>query len=533
MTTSPTVPSSDGFSFEGLPYLAKFGLHLAGITLIVVVAYAAESFVELHESLHNLLEEYDEAGIQVDAMYLAITAALPVYFGFLFYFSRKSAIERKKSEAAALEMAFTDALTGLSNRRGLLHAVEEIARSGKGCLALIDLNHFKPVNDLFGHAVGDKLLVQCAERLKTLCVRGETVCRIGGDEFAVVSSAATTSMEIDQFATGLATAFEMPFDLGEASEVKAGASIGLYQCTGAEGVDEIIRRADIALYKAKRRAQESFLVFQPLMETELRRSKELEARLTEAVRLGDIVPHFQPLIDLKTKRLIGFEALARWTDKRFGYVSPGEFIPLAEEMGLITELSERVFRYACEQAVKWPKHLCLSINISQIQLSDPLLGLRIIEIIASTGLSPRQVEIEITESSLAKHRNLAITLLRNMRAAGVRVAIDDFGTGYSNLYQLRDIKFDNLKIDKAFTDELNKSWESKVIVNAILSLSRGLGATATAEGIETPTQLEQLIEAGCQNGQGFLFSKAVPAEEALRLIEKDAREEAGKEALTA
>jgi predicted signal transduction protein with EAL and GGDEF domain len=288
--------------------------------------------------------------------------------------------------------------------------------------------------------------------------------------------------------------------------------------------ENALREADLALYRAKEDKRNPYCLFERSIEDELRRSKLLEKKLRNAMALHAVKPNYQPLVNLRTNEVIGFEALARWTDPEFGEVQPSEFIAIAEESGLILELNDYLLRAACRDAVQWPNYLKLSFNLSAKQFRDKLVGLRIIGILGETGLPAHRLEMEITESCLAEDMDQAREALASLRNAGVRIAIDDFGTGYSSLYHLREFHFDNLKIDRSFIDAMNTNADDTVIVNSILGLARGLGLRTTAEGIEHEAQLSSLLSSGCEQGQGYLFGKAMPQKEVMRLIDQGSSE---------
>ena len=290
-----------------------------------------------------------------------------------------------------------------------------------------------------------------------------------------------------------------------------------------QSAEEAVREADVALYQAKEDVTAPYCFFNPAMDEQLRRRKLMERKLRTAITQKTVKPYFQPLVDLKSNQIIGFEALARWNDPDYGNIQPDEFIALAEETGLITELSMSLLRAACQEAIRWPSHLKLAFNLSPKQFKDKIVGMRILGVLGETGLSAQRLEVEITESSLVENKDQARQALASLRAAGVRIAIDDFGTGYSSLYHLREFRFDNLKIDRSFIQAMERGNDDAVIVNAILNLSRGLGLVATAEGIERLDQLSSLLSSGCQHGQGYLFGKAVTGDEAMALVQQRSR----------
>jgi len=382
----------------------------------------------------------------------------------------------------------------------------------------LDLNGFKRINDVYGHAAGDQTLMIVAQRILGAARDGDLVARLGGDEFAIVA----TQMPSSESATGLAlrviAALEKPIVAGQVEHrISAGVGFCLLPYPSASA-DETLRRADVALYKAKKEGQSALRCFDDDLDRQVRERDYLERQLRHALGAGDIQPHFQPLVDLGTERIVAFECLARWSHSTLGDVPPERFIAVAEDMGLIRSLTDHLLTTACRVASAWPAHIGLSINLSPIDLKDSSRGDQILDIVRHSGLSPRRLEVEITESALVRDMEAARTVLEALRTAGVSIALDDFGTGYSSLYHLRNFKIDKIKIDRSFVRDLSDGREKPEIAAALIGLGAGLGLTVTAEGIEKPSDERRLRTLGCQQGQGFLFSKAVPAEETLTLL---------------
>jgi predicted signal transduction protein with EAL and GGDEF domain len=303
-------------------------------------------------------------------------------------------------------------------------------------------------------------------------------------------------------------------------EVEVGATIGIAPAP-QEGLDaeELLRHADMAMYRGKREGRSTFRVFEPAMEEELQARISLEAGLRAAITRGEIKPHYQALVKLPGEELVGFEVLARWYHPEKGILAPDTFIHIAEDAGLITELSFGLLRQACEDAKRWPEHLSLAINVSPVQLKDRLLAPRLLGILSEARFPPNRLEIEVTESALTSDIEVARETLRMLQSFGVGIALDDFGTGYSSLCNLREINFDKIKIDRSFVQTLGESEESSKIVSAILGLGKSLGIKTTAEGIETPHNSDWLTEQGCTTGQGFLFGRPMPASAVDQLFE--------------
>jgi diguanylate cyclase (GGDEF)-like protein len=443
---------------------------------------------------------------------------------------RQAEAAQKKAQALARH----DMLTGLPNRRVFSEALEdalEEARLGPAAYAvfLIDLDRFKPVNDSFGHPAGDVVLMIVADRLRKVVRKNDTVARLGGDEFAIIFGPERNSERITETARRLAkevlATIRAPIALGE-NQIGIDGSIGIAICP-ADGTDaeSLLRAADIAMYKAKRAGRGTLRFFEQSMDVELRARADLESEVRRAVAGEEIKPFYQPLIDLATGKLLGFEILARWHHPTKGIVLPEVFIPVAEELGVIGHLTSRILHRACLDARAWPQDLMLSLNVSPLQLKDHLFPPQLLIILNETGFSPRRLEIEITESALISDLETAKAVLCAIQAMGVKIALDDFGTGYSSLYHLRELSLDKVKIDRSFVQSMQNDPESYKIVNAILSLTRSLGLPATAEGLEDAEAVRQVIEAGCEVGQGHYFGKAMSPAEAVVFANGNLRKE--------
>ncbi len=439
----------------------------------------------------------------------------------------------RRSEALVRYHAEHDALTGLPNRRLFAertrNATTSAGQPAKSCMILlIDLDRFKPVNDIYGHIAGDAVLCEIASRLKAVVRPDDTVARLGGDEFAIISEidsgpeALASPEGLAEVAASLAgrvsAAIHAPVSLGEHS-VDVGASIGiaLYPKDGIDP-DTLLRCADIAMYQAKRAGRGQWLFFEGSMDAAIRDQAQLEGDLRRAIAKEAIQPYYQPLVNLADGSLAGFEILARWNHPERGFVAPEVFIPIAERLGLISPLTFSLLRAACRDARAWPKDLALSLNLSAIQITDKFMPVKILGILAETGFPPNRLEIEITESALITELTAAKAILTSFQNVGIKVSLDDFGTGYSSMNHLRELRFDKVKIDKSFILSMRNDPESAKIVNAILGLTRSLGLATTAEGIEDADAMRRMIEGGCEFAQGFYFSEAVPADEVADLI---------------
>lgn len=500
---------------------------VGGLLLVFCVARAFDVHALLHE-IDRKLDSYSDSLFD-DIVLIALLGVVGlILFGVRRLLEMRREIKaRQHAEDRAQHLALADALTGLPNRRQfgnrLLASLGGPGYpSGAGgndsfALMMIDLDRFKPVNDVFGHGVGDKVLIAFAKRASAIIGTGAMLARFGGDEFALLLPAADTD-EPARVARRLLALFERPFDIDDV-QVTLGASIGISMAPqDATDPEELVRRADIALYRAKMNGRGSFCFFEADMDAQVQKRARIERDLRKAIADGTVRPHYQPIVDLKSGLIIGFEALARWDHPEFGQLEPEQFIGIAEDGGLIIPLSAHLLRIAARDATQWPVDTKLCFNISRVQLADPLMVLRILQILGETGLSPTRLEVEISEQVLVGDIVAAKEAFAAFHTAGVRIALDDFGTGNSSLQHLRTCHFDRLKIDRSFVMSMAGSEEATSLVNAILGLSKALGLPVTAEGIENEALIEQLHEGGCSEGQGFRFSEAVPQEEAIRML---------------
>ena len=411
-------------------------------------------------------------------------------------------------------MAHYDGLTDLPNRflfNERLQCALENSQSGAG-LMYLDLDHFKSINDTLGHPIGDKLLKAVALRLEA-CVRsGDLIARLGGDEFAVLVSGENLPA-IDQLAARIIEAIGLPF-LIDGYEVTSGASIGIaFSPDHGDTPDKLLQNADLALYAAKADGRSRFVRFEGSMGSaaEVRRTLELDLR--SALVRDEMRLHYQPLINIKTGEPSGYEALVRWEHHARGTVMPSDFIPIAEETGMVIKIGEWVIRRALQEASNWPEHLGISVNLSPAQMRSTNLLPTVIHALAQSGVAANRLEFEITESVLMHDCEANIATLHRLSELGVRIALDDFGTGYSSLNYLRTFPFNKIKIDRCFINEIDSREDCRAIVRSLVLLANSLGMTTTAEGVERQSQLDQLRKEGCTEVQGFLFSKAVAAEE--------------------
>ncbi|MBE7216850.1 MAG: EAL domain-containing protein [Caulobacteraceae bacterium] len=423
--------------------------------------------------------------------------------------------ERLATEARIRSLAFVDPLTQLPNRAQFQADLEaQIAGRGYGenafAVMIIDLDRFKLVNDTLGHGVGDLLLKRAAGRLHGALDAGDAVARLGGDEFAILQVSASDLGQTRALAARVVELLSRPFIL-EGHVVNVGASVGVAMApSDGETPRTLMRNADLALYKAKGDGRGAFRMFDASLDAHMQQRRGLELDLRRAVAQEDFELHYQPLLDARSGQVSGAEALIRWRHAERGLVSPADFIPLAEETGLITNIGQWVLRTACEQAVAWPAHMTVAVNLSPIQFRDARLAETIQAVLASTGLAPGRLELEITEGVLLADEARTLQTLQELRQAGVRISMDDFGTGYSSLSYLRRFPFDKIKIDQSFIRQIPHDAESAAIVRAIITMSACLGLKTTVEGVETAEQLAFTSSEGCDQVQGFLLSKPLP-----------------------
>ncbi|MGH9165915.1 MAG: EAL domain-containing protein [Acidimicrobiales bacterium] len=427
--------------------------------------------------------------------------------------------DRKSAEAALVHQAFHDGLTGLPNRALFLdrlrHTLSRSARRGDDTAVLfLDVDRFKLVNDGLGHAVGDEVLVAVAERLRSVLRAGDTVARFGGDEFVVLCEQVSGRDEAMGVAERVAAGLAQPFTVGD-SEIALTASIGLAMASGSdEGADALLRDADAAMYKAKDRGRDRIDVFGDDMRLEAVARLAAKSDLRQAVEHGDLVVHYQPVMTLATGRVVGVEALARWPHAERGMVSPLEFIPLAEDNGLILPIGAHILAEACRQVATWNRTqpsrppLTLAVNLSARQLAAPGLASMVRRSLADSGLDPHLLCLEITESVLMDDTAGNRAVLAELKEQGLTLAVDDFGTGWSSLLYLRQFPVDVLKIDRSFVAGLGHSPADTAIVAGVVGLATGLGLAVVAEGVETAEQGFRLTELGCEMAQGHYWSKA-------------------------
>jgi diguanylate cyclase (GGDEF)-like protein len=436
---------------------------------------------------------------------------------------QKEIVQREKSEAKTKYLAHHDALTGLANRvlfrEVLTREMEQLSSSSSLSILFIDLDGFKSVNDTLGHSVGDQLLKTISTRLRDLLPDEDCIARFGGDEFAILQigkeqpkAAASLAIEVIQAVNQICEV--------EGHEVTVGASIGITFCSNkSESIGDLLRNADLAMYRAKSEGRGSFRFFDPEMDRAAQARRQLELDMRRALLQGDFRLDFQPIVNLQAKRIVSMEALLRWTHPVNGPMSPADFVPVAEETGLIVPLGEWVIREACKQAMSWPEDVRVAVNLSPTQFSRGNIVTIVINALASTGLPSSRLELEITESVILEKTERNVEILNQLRNLGIRISMDDFGTGYSSLGYLRSFRFDKIKIDQCFVRDMSSDQESRAIIAAIAGLGTSFGMVTTAEGVETLEQLRIVASEGCTEVQGKFFSMAVRSDEVNRLIE--------------
>jgi diguanylate cyclase (GGDEF)-like protein len=435
--------------------------------------------------------------------------------------------ERKEAEQEAHRLARHDVLTGLPNRRRFLESFQKLTgdlAEGQVCAMFVaDLDHFKPINDLYGHRLGDEVLRIVAQRLMEIVGDDGMVARLGGDEFGVLVPYARDDEVPIRFARRMVYEIPQPIKLAALS-LEVGISIGVavYDPEMTNRDDQIslrdgsqlettLRQADMAMYRAKTEGRGLYRFFDRAMDETLQERVQLEREIKGAIAKGEIVPFYQPLVDLHTQEVTGYEILARWQHPTRGLLLPEVFIPIAEDTGAIGDLTYSVLLQAVQDAKGWPSHTHLSLNLSPRQFADPWLAQKLLSILSEGGFPPQRLEIEITETAVVQRLDEAKIALQSLRNLGVQIALDDFGTGYSGLYHLRELSLDTLKIDRSFVMQMLDRPEEARIVQAIIALGQSLGLQTTAEGIESKEVLAKLIDLGCNTGQGFLFGKPEPS----------------------
>jgi|SRR3984957_10645325 diguanylate cyclase (GGDEF)-like protein len=464
------------------------------------------------------LQRADEIGAMATAFEIFRTNALAL---------ERAHEATRAAQEQAHSLARHDALTGLPNRRVFSSELQAILIGARTDTApywvlLVGLDQFKQVNDLQGQPFGDAVLCEIARRLEQIVRNNGSVARLGGDEFAIlVKGDVNKQADLDgakDLARKVLSAIRKPIVFGE-RRVELGASIGIApRHMDSTDAESLLHAADVAMYRAKRDGRGTFRFFEQSMDDDLRAQGSLEADLKRAVIQSEIKPYYQPLVEIRSNRICGFEALARWEHPGRGFVPPDQFIPVLEHLGLMADLTSSVLRQACRDARTWPDDIRLSVNVSPSELRDPLLPSRVLSILAEEKFPAARLDVEIVETALVSDIETAKLILTTLQSAGIKVCLDDFGTGYSSLYHLRELKFDKIKIDRSFVQSMVKNPESEKIVDAILGLTKNLNLPTVAEGIEDLPVLLRLAAKGCEFGQGYYFGKAMTADCAREML---------------
>jgi diguanylate cyclase (GGDEF)-like protein len=439
--------------------------------------------------------------------------------------------ERRDAEKKIAHMARHDVVTDLPNRvllrERLTEALASVKRGSRLAVLYLDLDRFKAVNDTLGHPVGDELLRMVAQRLRGCVRQVDTIARVGGDEFAIIQADIEGPQCASQLACRIRDAIRAPYEIdGHTAIVDSSIGISLSPNDSIQP-DTLIKNADMALYRAKAEGRGTYRFFEPEMDARMHARRKLELALRGALANREFEVHYQPIVNLADNTIASCEALMRWIHPDLGMIPPSEFIPLAEEIGLIVQLGEWIIRQACNDAMKWPDHIRVAVNLSPIQVMSTNLMPVVVNALAASGLSPGRLELEITEAVLMQNTEATIATLHRLRNLGVHITMDDFGTGYSSLSYLRSFPFEKIKIDRSFVKGMDSGEESEAIVRAVAGLAQNLRMTTTAEGVETERQMEQVRTLGCTEMQGFLFSPPVRAPDVQRLFALERMFQAG------
>lgn len=497
----------------GPSYLTRWIAWDVWVVLIAcVLTILAGIRFDIVEKFYIFTRDHDDWELDEFALVFVTLSVGGLLLSLRRYLQVRAEFRRRAEAESHLEyLATNDSLTGLANRRAFmkrLGACLDPADTTDYAVVMIDLDRFKPVNDLYGHDIGDRLLQQVSERMQAQLKPQDFLARLGGDEFAAILSDASGDEELDRVVTRLLRTIAERIEIGRiVCNIDASAGIAFVHPQTNLSVSQILKQADMALYSAKERGRGRHVYFDEEMNEKATLRLALEADLGEAIRTGQVQPHYQPLIRFSDNAVEGYEILARWDHPDMGMVPPDRFIPIAEDSGLINELTFTLFRKVCEEAQTWPKGLFVSLNISPVQLRTENIVEDLLAILAEFGLPADFLEVEITENAVIHDVEEAAIVLNRMAEAGIRLALDDFGTGYSSLHHLRQLPFSKLKIDKSFIIGMEDSPESRKIIRSVLSLSNSLGLSCTAEGVETESTAEWLKEAGCGLGQGYYFGR--------------------------
>jgi diguanylate cyclase (GGDEF)-like protein len=475
---------------------------------------ARQARLEVDEQLLRVSGSGQMLTTTADQRTLALSRRMMADGGSVIIF--EDVTERAKAEARIARLARYDELTGLPNRMTLRERIAKALdsvqrREGRLAMHLIDLDYFKEVNDTLGHPVGDRLLQQVAERLQTMVSESVLVARFGGDEFVVLQFPLPERTDASDLARNIVETMKLSFEV-EGHRVEIGASIGI-ALAPSDGIDadELLKRADMALYAAKADGRGAFRFFETAMDEAAQARRALDLDLRDALARGELEVLYQPLFDIANNRISGCEALLRWHHPVRGLIPPSEFIPVAEETGLIISLGEWVIQQACAEAVRWPSDTRVAVNLSPVQFKDPSLTSRVVAALARSGLPARRLELEITETTMLQDSEATLSAMHQLQTLGVRMSLDDFGTGYSSLSYLRKFPFQKIKVDGSFVRDLESDESAVAIVRAVAGMGANLGMGIVVEGVETAAQLELVRREGCHEVQGFLLGRPMSA----------------------
>lgn len=506
-----------------------------GIVVAAIIIFVGQGATALPAVL-RAIEGSGEGPAAYVASALLINTAL-ILFGWHRHneLTREIGL-RRLAEQQARELAFTDPLTGSLNRRSIGPEVDrlvaEARASGNGhravAFVMLDLDHFKQINDLNGHRAGDLLLTTMAERVRSLLPTGSCLARLGGDEFAcVIPYDKRETAAIDRIASAIIAGARQPFAVA-GGELSISLSVGIACSNGLparcdSAAEELLHMADMAMYHAKKNGRNRYDWFEPKMEQDLRSRAELENGILAGIARGEFVPFYEQQVDVATGELTGFEMLARWNSPHLGLVSPDRFIAVAEELGVIGDLSESIIAQALRDARDWDPRLTLAVNISPVQMRDPWFAQRLLKLMAEANFPPERLEIEITETCLNENIGLVRSLVTSLKNQGVKVILDDFGVGYATLAQLRALPFDRVKIDRNLISRLARAEGSDAVVHTIASIGEGMNLPVTAEGIETELLRDSLRTMGTFKGQGYFYGRPETAEQVRARLRSEAR----------
>lgn len=516
--------------------VTAFSLSTMPLTSIFVIMFATIP-VSISFALHGTSNMTPLVSIFISLSLLVIYTNSVTYRTFVeaiitrCKLSKKNAIIENEREFAT-KIAYTDNLTGLPNRRSFYDKLDEkLIQLENGetepfSVAIIDLDGFKPINDVHGHQTGDAVLIEVGKRLISAIKNSGMVARLGGDEFCVLVNDIVTEEDATLLGDHLVEALRPAYNI-DAVKAHLSGSCGIY-LVNKEGANSscVMERADLALYKAKSENRGYTEIFSSEMEENVRKRSQVEQALREAIANNSIDIHFQPIVDLRDKKIVGMEALARWHHAELGDISPDWFIPIAEHSGLIAELTENLFRKAITTAKKWPEEYFLSFNLSAENLTRPTVGMNILSIMLQENFNPTRLEIEVTETAIMRNLQRARATIINLRKAQIKISLDDFGTGYSSMSQIKELPFDKIKIDKSFIDGICDSQRTRSLVLSVVGMCKNLNICCLAEGIETEEQRIILSNMGCKLGQGYLFGKPVSSAKSIQLLTQSAPENA-------